>query len=251
MRIVVIGGTGLIGSKAVAILRNRGHDVIVASRANGVDTVTGEGLWEVMAGARVAIDLSNSPSFDAKAVLEFFDASSRNLVAAEAAAGVRHHVALSIVGADRVPDQGYYRGKVAQEKIIEASGLPYTVIHSTQFLEFIGGIADAHTDGGIVRVPPILLQPVAANEVASFVSDIALGEPRNGIVEIAGPEHASSSEIIARYLKLLGDSREVITDPQARYFGGRVDENSLVPLGEARLGGVKLEAWWRLAKRAG
>jgi len=251
MKIVVIGGTGLIGSKTVAILRNRGHDVIVASRANGVDTVTGEGLREVMAGARVAIDLSNSPSFDAKAVLDFFDASSRSLVAAEAAAGVRYHVALSIVGADRVPDQGYYRAKVAQEKIIEASGLPYTIVRSTQFLEFIDGIADAHTEGGVVRVPPSLLQPVAADEVATFVSDIALGEPRNGIVEMAGPERAPFSEIIARYLRAVGDSREVMTDPQARYFGGRLDENSLVPSGEARLGSVNLEAWWRLAKRAG
>jgi len=245
MKIVVIGGTGLIGSKTVAILRQGGHEVVAASRKCGVNTVTGEGLEEAIARAQVLIDLSNAPSFDAKAVLEFFETSGRNMLAAEAVAGVRHHVALSIVGADRVPGQGYYCAKVAQEKLIEASGIPYTIIRSTQFLEFLGGIADASTDGRVVRLPRGLLQPIAADDVAAIVAEIALADPRNGTIEIAGPERAPFNEIVARYLKAVGDRREVLTDHEARYFGGRLYENSLVPLGEARLGHLKLEEWIR------
>ena len=243
MKIVVIGGTGLIGSKTVAILRQCGHEVVAASPKGGVNTVTREGLKEAIAGAQVVIDLSNPPSRDAKSALEFFETSGRNLLAAEAAAGVQHHIALSIVGTDRVPDQGYYRAKVAQEKLIEASSIPYTIIRSTQFLEFLGGIADASTDRSVVRLPTGLLQPIAAADVAAFVAEVALANPRNGIIEIAGPERAPFDEIIARYLEAVGDPREVVTDPEARYFGGRIEDTSLVPLGEARLGRLDLEKW--------
>ena len=225
MNIVVIGGTGLIGSKTVAILRQRSHDVVAASPNTGVNTITGEGLKEAMAGAQVVIDPANSPSFEDNAVLQFFETSERNLLPAETAAGVRHHVALSIVGIDRT-DNGYFRDKVAQEKLIEASGVPYTVIRSTQFLEFLGSIAAASTDGNIVRLPPGLFQPIAADDVAAIVADVALAPPRNGIVEIAGPERAPLNEIIARYLKAVGDPREVVRDPEARYWGGRQDRLS-------------------------
>ncbi len=218
MKIVVIGGTGLIGSKTVAILRQGGHEVVAASPKSGINTITGEGLKEAMAGAQVVIDLANSPSFEDKAVLEFFETSGRNLLAAEAAAGVRHHVALSIVGTDRTPDNGYFRAKVAQEKLIEASGIPYTIIRSTQFLEFLGGIAASSADGNMVRLSPGLFQPIAADDVAAIVADVALAAPRNGIVEIAGPERAPFNEIIARYLKAVGDPREVVSDPEARYL---------------------------------
>jgi len=245
MKIVVIGGTGLIGSKAVAILRQGGHEVLAASPNSGVNTITSEGVKDAVAGAQVVIDLANSPSFEEKAVLEFFETSGRNLLAAEAAAGVRHHVALSIVGNDRTPDNGYFRAKVAQEKLIEASGIPYTVIRSTQFLEFLRGIAAESTDGNVVRLSPGLFQPIAADDVAAVVADVALAPPQNGIVEIAGPERAPFNEIIARYLKAVGDSREVVADPEARYFGGRVEERSLVPLGEARLGHIGLDEWLR------
>ncbi|MET3838601.1 SDR family oxidoreductase [Bradyrhizobium sp. OAE829] len=247
MKIVVIGGTGLIGSKTVAILRQGGHEVVAASPKSGVNAITGEGLKEVMAGTQVVIDLANSPSFDDKAVLEFFETSGRNLLAAEAAANVRHHVALSIVAIDRT-DNGYFRAKVAQEKLIEASGIPYTVVRATQFLEFVRGIADSSADGNTVRLPPILFQPIAADDVAAIVADLALAAPRSGIVEIAGPERAPLNDIIARYLKAVGDPREVVSDPEARYWGGRVDEHSLVPLGEARLGRIGLDEWLRRAQ---
>jgi len=242
MKIVVIGGTGLIGSKTVAILRQRGHEVVAASPNTGVDTITGEGLKEAMAGAQVVIDLSNSPSFEDRAVLEFFETSGRNLLAAEAAAGVRHHVALSIVGTDRT-DNGYFRAKVAQEKLIATSGIPYTIIRSTQFLEFLRGIAASSAQGNVIRISPGLFQPIAADDVAPIVADVALSAPRNGIVEIAGPERAPFDEVVARYLKAVGDPREVVSDPEARYFGGRVDERSLVPLGEARLGRIGFAEW--------
>jgi uncharacterized protein YbjT (DUF2867 family) len=245
MKIVVIGGTGLIGSKTVPILRQAGHEVIAASPNSGVNTITGEGLEKAVAGAEVVVDLANSPSFEDKAVLEFFQTSGRNLHAAEAAAGVRHHVALSIVGTDRTPDNGYFRAKVAQEKLIEASGIPYTIIRSTQFLEFLKGIADSSMDGDKVRVSPGLFQPIAADDVAAMVADVALAPPRNGIVEIAGSERAPFNEIVARYLKAVGDHRQVVRDPEARYFGGRVEEHSLVPLGEARLGRIGLDEWLR------
>jgi len=249
MKIVVIGGTGLIGSKTVATLRQRGHEVVAASPNTGVNTVTGEGLKEAMAGARVVIDLANSPSFEDTAVLQFFETSGRNLLAAEAAAAVRHHVALSIVGTDR-SDNGYFRAKVAQEKLIKASGIPYTIIRSTQFMEFLRGIADSGTDGNIVRIAPGLFQPIAADDVAANVADVALAPPRNGIAEIAGPERAPFNEFVARYLQAVGDPREVVRDPEARYFGGRVEEHSLVPLGEARLGHIGFDEWLRRSQAA-
>src|SRR5262252_2635659 len=245
MKIVVIGGTGLIGSKAVAILRQGGHEVVAASPNTGVNTITGEGLTEAVAGTQVVIDLANSPSFEDRAVLAFFETSGRNLLAAEAAASVRHHVALSIVGIDRTPDSGYFRAKVAQEKLIEASGIPYTIIRSTQFLEFLGGIAASSAEGNIVRLSPGLFQPIAADDVAAIVADVALAAPRSGIVEIAGPQRAPFNELVARYLKAIGDPREVVRDPEARYFGGRVEERSLVPLGDARLGRIGLDEWLR------
>lgn len=245
MKIVVIGGTGLIGSKTVANLRQGGHEVVAASPNSGVNTITGEGLEGAMAGTQVVIDLANSPSFEDKAVLEFFETSGRNLFPVEAAAGVRHHVALSIVGTDRTPDNGYFRAKVAQEKLIETSGIPYTIIRSTQFLEFLGGITASSTVGDVVRVSPGQFQPIAADDVAAIVADVALAAPRNGIVEIAGPERAPFNEIVARYLKAVGDPREVVRDAEARYFGGRVEERSLVPLGEARLGRIGFDDWLR------
>src|SRR6516165_2043862 len=218
MKIVVIGGTGLIASKTVPILRQGGHEVVAASPNTGVNTITGEGLAKALAGAQVVVDLANAPSWEDKAVLEFFETSGRNLLAAEAAGGVRHHVALSIVGTDRTPDNGYFRAKVAQEKLIEKSGIPYTIIRSTQFMEFLRGIAAASADGSRIRLSPGLFQPIAADDVAA---------------------------IVARYLKALGDPREVVRDPEARYFGGRVEERSLVPLGEARLGRIGLDEWLR------
>ena len=245
MKIVVIGGTGLIGSKTVPILRQGGHDVVAASPNTGVNSITGEGLQEAMAGTQVVIDLANSPSWEDKAVLEFFEVSGRNLLAAEAAAGVRHHVAVSIVGTDRMPDNGYFRAKLAQERLIEKSGIPYTIIRATQFLEFLGGIAASGADGSMVKLSPGLFQPIAADDVAAIVADVALAAPRSGIVEIAGPERAPLSEFVARYLKAVGDPRQVVSDPEARYFGGRVEERSLVPLGEARLGRIGLAEWIR------
>jgi len=231
MKIVVIGGTGLIGSKVVAILRQAGHEVIAASPGTGVNIVTGEGLSQAMAGTQVVVDLANSPSFEDKAVLEFFETSGRNLLAAEAEAGVRHHVCLSIVGTDRTPDNGYFRAKVAQEKLIEASGIPYTIVRSTQFLEFLGGIAASSAEGDKVRISTGLFQPIAADDVAVIVADVALAKPANGIVDIAGPERAPLDEIIARY------------------FGGLVEERSLVPLGEARLGPTRFEDWLKQSPR--
>jgi uncharacterized protein YbjT (DUF2867 family) len=249
MRIVVIGGTGLIGSKVVEKLKQKGHEAIAAAPNTGVNTITGEGLKEAMAGAQVVIDLANSPSFEDKAVLEFFETAGRNLLAAETAAGVRHHVALSIVGIDR-SDNGYFRAKVAQEKLIKTSGIPYTIIRSTQFLEFLRAIADSSADGNTVRISPGLFQPIAAEDVAATVADVALAAPRNGIVEIAGPERAPFNEIVARYLKAVRDPRVVVSDPEARYYGGRVEERSLVPLGEARLGRIAFDEWLRRSRAA-
>ncbi len=249
MKIVVIGGTGLIGSKTVAILRQRGHEAIAASPNSGVNTITGEGVKETLTGAHAVIDLANSPSFEDKAVLEFFETSERNLLPAEASAGVRHHVALSIVAIDRT-DNGYFRAKVAQEKLIVASGVPYTIIRSTQFMEFLRGIADLSAEGNVVRLPPVLFQPIAADDVAAIVAEVALAAPRNGIIEIAGPERAPFNEIVARYLKAVGDPRKVVRDPEARYWGGRVEERSLVPLGEARLGRIGMDEWLRRSQAA-
>ena len=249
MKIVVIGGTGLIGSKVVANLKHKGHEVMAAAPKTGVNTITGEGLKEAVAGAQVVVDLANSPSFEDKAVLEFFQTSGRNLLAAEAAAGIRHHVALSIVGTDR-SDNGYFRAKVAQEKLITTSGIPYTIIRATQFMEFLGGIVASSVDGNIVRISPGLFQPIAADDVAAAVADVALAAPKNGIVEIAGPDRAPFNEIVARYLKAIGDPRQVVRDPEARYFGGQVEEHSLVPLGEARLGRIAFDEWLRRSQAA-
>jgi len=245
MKIVVIGGTGLIGSKTVSILRKGGHQVLAASPNSGVNTITGEGLAKAVAGAQVVVDLANSPSFEDKAVMEFFQTSGRNLLTAETAAGVGHHVALSIVGTDRTADNGYFRAKVAQEKLIVASGIPYTIVRATQFMEFLGTIAATSTDGNRIRLSPGLFQPIAADDVAANVADVAVAAPRNGIVEIAGPERAPFYKIVARYLKAVGDPHEVVSDPEARYWGGHVEERSLVPLGEARLGRIGLDEWLR------
>jgi uncharacterized protein YbjT (DUF2867 family) len=249
MKIVIIGGTGLIGSKTATILRQAGHEVLAAAPNTGVNTITGEGLDQAIAGAQVVVDVANSPSFEDRAVLEFFETSGRNLLAAEAASRVRHHVALSIVGTDRPPGNGYFRAKVAQEKLIEASGIPYTIIRSTQFLEFLGRIADSSAEGDKVRLSPGLFQPIAAADVAAIAADVALAPPANGIIEIAGPERGPFNDIVARYLKAVGDPREVVRDPDALYYGGRVEEHSLVPLGEARLGPTRFEDWLKQSPR--
>ena len=249
MKIVVIGGTGLIGSKVVAILRRRGHELLAASPRSGVDATTGKGLKEALAGAQVVVDLANSPSFEDSAVLKFFESSGRNLLPAETAAGVRHHVALSIVGTDRT-DNGYFRAKVAQEKLIKASGVPYTIVRATQFMEFLGAIADSNAVGNVVRMPPCLFQPIASDDVAAAVAEAALAPPRQGTIEIAGPECAPFNDIVARYLKAVDDPRAVVRDPEARYFGGRVEEHSLVPLGEAHLGRIGLDEWVRRSRAA-
>jgi uncharacterized protein YbjT (DUF2867 family) len=249
MKIVVIGGTGLIGSKTVAILRQGGHEVIAASPNSGINSITGEGLREAMTGAQVVIDLANSPSFEDKVVLEFFETSGRNLLAAGAAAGIRHHVALSVVGTDRT-DNGYFRAKVAQENLIKASGTPYTIIRSTQFLEFLHAIAASSVDGNMVRISSSLFQPIAADDVAAIVAEVALASPRNDIIEIAGPERAPFDKFVARFLKAVGDPHEVVSDPEARYFGGLVEERSLVPLAEARLGRIGFDEWLRRSRAA-
>jgi uncharacterized protein YbjT (DUF2867 family) len=246
MNIVVIGGTGLIGSKVVEKLKQKEHEAIAAAPNTGVNTITGEGLKEAMAGAQVVID---PPSYEDKAVLEFFETSGRNLLAAEAAAGVRHHVALSIVGIDRT-DNSYFRAKVTKEKLIKTSGIPYTIMRSTQFLELLGGIAASGADGNIVSLSPVLFQPIAEDDVTAIVADVAPASPRNGIVEIAGPERALFNEIVARYLKAVGDPRKVVSDPEARYWGGWVEEHSLVPLGEARVGGIAFDAWLHRSRAA-
>jgi uncharacterized protein YbjT (DUF2867 family) len=249
MKIVVIGGTGLIGSKTVSILRERGHEVVAASPQSGVNTLTGEGLDDALAGAQVVVDLANSPSFEDKAVLEFFRTSEGNLLPAEEAAGVRLHVALSIVGIDRC-DNGYFRAKVAQEKLIQASGIPYTIVRSTQFMEFLGRIADSSAVGNTVKLPPVLFQPIAADDVAAGIVEATLAEQRNDLIEIAGPERAAFNEIVARYLKAVGDPRQVVSDPEAQYWRAPVEEHSLVPLGEARLGRIDLDQWLQRSKAA-
>ena len=245
MKIVVIGGTGLIGSKTTAILRDKGHEVVAAAPNTGVNTITGEGLDAALAGAEIVIDLANSPSFEPSAVLEFFRAHENNLIAAEKRAGVRHHVALSIVGSDRSPDNGYFRAKVAQEGMIKGSGVPYTIIRSTQFMEFLGAIADAGEVNGAIHIATGMFQPIAADDVAAIVADAALSPPRNGSIEIAGPDRAPFDQIVREYLARIGDTRAVLGDPQAPYFGGHVEQLSLVPLGDARLGEIRLTDWTR------
>jgi uncharacterized protein YbjT (DUF2867 family) len=245
MKIVVIGGSGLIGSKLVKLFRDRGDAVVSASPAHGVDTLTGEGLAEALEGAAVVIDVSNSPSFEDAAALSFFETSTRNLLNAEAAAGVGHHVALSVVGTDRLSESGYFRAKSAQEKLIEAGSIPYSIVHATQFFEFVKSIADAATDGDTVRLAPVLIQPMAATDVARAVGRIATGKPVNGVVEVAGPEQFRLDELIRRGLTELGDPREVIPDPQARYFGALLDERTLVPATRARLSPTRFADWLR------
>jgi uncharacterized protein YbjT (DUF2867 family) len=243
MKIVVIGGSGLIGSKLVVKLREHGHDPVAASPNTGVNTLTGEGLAEVLKETSVVVDVSNSPSFEDAAVLEFFKTSTGNLLTYEIAAGVRHHVALSIVGNDRLPDSGYMRAKVAQEKLIRESSIPYSIVRATQFFEFVNRIADEATDGNTVRVPPVRFQPMAADDVASAVGRVAMGQPLNGIVEIAGPEQFRFDELIRRSLGARNDPREVIADPHARYFGTELTERSLVPDDYAQLGDTRFEDW--------
>jgi uncharacterized protein YbjT (DUF2867 family) len=244
MKIVVIGGSGLIGSKVVANLRQKGHQVIAASPATGINTITGEGLAEAMKDTDVVIDLANSPSFEDKAVLEFFQTSGRNLLGAEISAGVKHHVALSIVGVDIMQNIGYMRAKKAQEEIIRQSGVPYTIIRSTQFLEFMGGIADKATEGNEVHLSDVKFQPIAADDVAAFVTKYAIGTPVNGKVEIAGPERYDMYEIVAKYLDHRHDPRKVVANGMPEYFGGEVTHTALVPAGKAELGAINFEKWF-------
>jgi uncharacterized protein YbjT (DUF2867 family) len=241
MKIVVIGGSGLIGSKLVTKLRE--HDVVAASPSSGVNTITGEGLAEAMKGASAVVDVTNSPSWEDAAVLKFFETSTRNVLSHEAAAGVGHHVALSVVGTDRLSESGYFRAKIAQEKLIEESSIPYTIVRATQFFEFLKGLADISFEGGKVHLPPVLFQPMAADDVASEVGRIAVGPPVNGIIEIAGPEEFRVDELVRRRLATLNDSREVIADPNVRYSGAELSERTLVPGKDARLGETRFEIW--------
>jgi len=243
MKIVVIGGSGLIGSKLVNKLRERGHEAVPASPASGVNTLTGEGLSEALEGAAVVVDVSNSPSFEDTAVLRFFQTSTGNLLDAEAAAGVGHHVALSVVGTDRLSGSGYFRAKIAQEKLITESSIPYSIVHATQFFEFINSITDAATDGDTVRLAPVLIQPMAAEDVASAVADVALGPPVNGIVEVAGPQQFRLDELVRSTLHERHDPREVVTDPHAPYFGAELHERTLVPAADARLAETRFDHW--------
>lgn len=243
MKIVVIGGTGLIGSKLVNKLHDHGHDAIAAAPNTGVNTITGEGLAEVLKGASVVVDVSNSPSWDDAAVLNFFVTSTRNLLTYEGAAGVKHHVALSVVGTQLLDESGYFRAKIAQEKLIKESSIPYTIVHATQFFEFLKGLADISMVGDKVHLPPVLFQPMAADDVASAVGRIAVGPPVNGIVEIAGPEQFRVDELVRRRLASLQDPREVIADPNARYSGAKLSEKTLLPGNEARLGETRFEIW--------
>jgi uncharacterized protein YbjT (DUF2867 family) len=236
MKIVVVGGTGLIGSKTVERLRAKGHEVVAAAPSAGVDTLTGEGLAEALAGAEVVVDLANSPSFEDAAVLAFFQTSGRNLLAAEEAAGVRHHIALSVVGTDRLQASGYFRGKKAQEDLIRAAGIPYTIVHATQFFEFMGAIAQSGVQGDVVHLSSAALQPISSDDVADAMTAAALGAPVNGIIEIAGPDRAPLSDFVSRFMTQTGDRRQVMIDPHARYFGVELDDRSLVPGDGPRLG---------------
>lgn len=243
MKIVVIGGTGLIGSKLVAKLRDQGHEVTAASPNSGVNTLTGEGLTDALTGSEVVVDVSNSPSFEDAAVMNFFETSTRNLLAAEAAKGVRHHVALSVVGTERLQESGYFRAKIAQEKLIKASAIPYSIIHATQFFEFVKSIAAEATTGNIVRLSPALIQPMAADDVASAVGRTSVGSPINDVLEIAGPEQFGLDELIRKGLAAKGDTREVITDPEARYFGAVLQERTLLPGDGATIFTTRFEDW--------
>jgi uncharacterized protein YbjT (DUF2867 family) len=242
MKIVVIGGSGLIGKKLISLLRGRRHETLSASPSSGVNTITGEGLAEALAGADVVVDVTNSPSWEDKAVLEFFESSTRNILAAEAAAGVRHHVALSVVGADHIPDSGYMRAKVAQEKLIQAGSVPYTILRATQFFEFLGAIAGP--DAETVRVSDAPMQPMAADDVAAALADVAVSSPANGILEVAGPEPMSIAAFVGKALAASGDTRRVVPDPNARYYGAALDDHGLRPRGaNPRIAPTRFEAW--------
>jgi uncharacterized protein YbjT (DUF2867 family) len=243
MKVVVIGGTGLIGSKLVEKLRAHGHEVVPASPDTGVDTITGAGLVEAIAGADVVVDVSNSPSFEDEAVLKFFETSTRNILDAEARAGVGHHVALSVVGTERLADSGYMRAKIAQEKLIESASIPYSIVHATQFFEFVTRIADDASDGDTVRVPPVLIQPMAAEDVAAAVCNVALAAPLNNTIEIGGPEPLPFEEFVRQGLRAVGDQRVVVADPRARYFGVRLSERTLVPGDGAQLAETRFDDW--------
>src|ERR1700747_161583 len=245
MKIVVIGGTGLIGSKLVNKLREQGHEPLAAAPNTGVNTVTRDGLARALKGASVVVDVSNSPDWDDAAVLKFFETSTRNLITYETAAGVAHHVALFVVGTDRLTESGYFRAKIAQEKLIAESSIPYTIVHATQFFEFLKGLADISMIGGKVHLPPVFSQPMAADDVASAVGRIAVGQPVNGIVEIGGPEQFRVDELVRRQLAALKDPREVIADPNALYAGAKLSERTLLPDTNARLGGTRFETWFR------
>ena len=244
MKIVIIGGTGLIGSKLAEKLRSLGNEVNAASPASGVNTITGEGLAEALSGTEVVVDVANSPSFEDKAVLEFFETSGRNLLAAEAVAGVKHHVALSVVGTDRLQESGYFRAKQAQENLIKKSGIPYTIVHSTQFFEFLGSIVASAAQGEQIRMSPAEIQPISSDDVAAAMAEVTLAKPTNTIVEIAGPELFSLAELVVRYLQKTGDPRTVKTDTHARYFGAELQNKTLVPGDDAHLGKITFETWF-------
>lgn len=243
LKIVVIGGSGLIGKKVVNNLRQQGHKVLAASPSTGVNTVTGEGLDDALVGAHVVVDVASAPVWEDKAVLEFFEKSGRNLLAAEATAGVGHHVALSVVGTERLLASGYFRAKMAQENLIKAASIPYTIVRATQFFEFVGGIAQSATEGQTVRLPPALFQPMASEDVAAFVAEAAVAKPVNGVIEVAGPEPIGIDAIVRKYLRTTHDARTVITDARATYFGIAVDDQSLRPSGHPRLGQTRFEDW--------
>jgi uncharacterized protein YbjT (DUF2867 family) len=243
MKIVVIGGTGLIGTKLVRNLRGQGHEVVAASPATGVNIVTGEGVANALTGAQVVVNVANSPSFEDRAALEFFEASGRNVHAAEAAAGVKHHVALSVVGLDRCLASGYFRAKMAQENLIKASRTPYTIVRATQFFEFVGGIAQSATDGQTVRLPPAMMQPIVSDDVAAALAEVAVAQPINGTIELAGPEPIRMDELVRRFLSASHDPRKVTTDPGAGYFGTAVDDRSLTPGETPRLGPTRFDDW--------
>jgi uncharacterized protein YbjT (DUF2867 family) len=243
IKIVVIGGSGLIGKKLVSNLRQQGHEVVAASPSSGVNTLTGEGLEEALVDAKVTIDVANAPSWEDQAVLDFFETSGRNLLSAEAAAGVRHHIALSVVGTERLLTSGYFRAKLAQENLIKASQLPYTIVRATQFFEFVGGIAQSATEGATVRLPSALMQPIVSDDVAAALADLAIAEPLNDTVELAGPEPIRMDELVRRFLSAKGDSRKVITDANALYYGTEVNDRSLTPGAHPRLGPTRFEEW--------
>jgi uncharacterized protein YbjT (DUF2867 family) len=243
MRIVVIGGSGLIGTKLVRRLREADHAVLAASPQSGVDTITGKGLAQALAGAQVVVDVANSPSFEDKAVLEFFETSGRNLMAAEAVAGVRHHLALSVVGTERLLESGYFRAKMTQEKLIKASGIPFTILHSTQFFEFVRGIIESAAGDGAIRLSPALVQPIASDDVAATLAELAVGSPLNATVEVAGPEACPLDKLARSYLAATGDRRQVIADVHARYFGAKLNDRSLTPGDRPRLGSIRFEDW--------